>query len=99
MRRYFVSTYTDGPSTSWNVIDRQTQEWIRRFATELEAKAFATMMGSSAKKQRQTALRVRGSTFETIELDDDGKIIEPPAPCCRPWGVLHAPNCKSWGIT
>lgn len=41
MNRYFVSMYTDGPATRWNVIDRQTQEWIRRFATEKEAQDHA----------------------------------------------------------
>lgn len=41
MPRYFVSMYTDGPSTRWNVIDRQTQEWVRRFPTEAEAQAYA----------------------------------------------------------
>lgn len=40
-KRYFVSEYTDGPATRWNVIDRQTQEWIRRFATEAEAREHA----------------------------------------------------------
>lgn len=39
--RYFVSMYTDGPATRWNVIDRQTQEWVRRFPTEEAAKAYA----------------------------------------------------------
>ncbi len=37
--RYFVSLYTDGPATRWNVIDRRTQEWVQRFATEDEANA------------------------------------------------------------
>jgi len=41
MPRYFVSIYTDGPATRWNVIDRQTQEWVRRFSTEAEARAYA----------------------------------------------------------
>lgn len=37
--RYFVSPYTDGPSTRWNVIDRRTQEWVQRFPTEDDADA------------------------------------------------------------
>jgi hypothetical protein len=37
MPRYFISIYTDGPSTRWNVIDRRTQEWVCRFATEQAA--------------------------------------------------------------
>lgn len=43
MNRYFVSEYTDGPSTCWNVIDRQTQEWIRRFPTKEAAEDFAAV--------------------------------------------------------
>lgn len=64
----------------------------------VEAEMYAAI-AVPIRKQRQTALRARGNGFETVEIDDDGKIIEPPAPCCRGWGVLHAPNCKSWGIT
>jgi hypothetical protein len=41
IERYFVSQYTDGPSTVWNVIDRQTQEWVRRFPTEADAQRYA----------------------------------------------------------
>lgn len=41
---YFVSMYTDGPSTCWNVIDRHSQEWIRRFPTEMEANDYATCL-------------------------------------------------------
>lgn len=44
MPRYFVSMYTDGPATRWNVIDRRTQEWVRRFATEQEAVNYATLL-------------------------------------------------------
>lgn len=44
--RYFVSEYTDGPATSWNVIDRQTQEWIRRFPTKQEAIDYITTLAS-----------------------------------------------------
>jgi len=44
MKRYFVSIYTDGPDTRWNVIDRRTQEWIRRFPTKEAAEAYATTL-------------------------------------------------------
>lgn len=50
--RYFVSMYTDGPATRWNVIDRQTQEWIRRFSTEAEAQADADGRNKAANKGR-----------------------------------------------
>ncbi len=45
--RYFISQYTDGPATRWNVIDRQTQEWIRRFPTEAEAQAHADKLNGA----------------------------------------------------
>lgn len=71
---------------------------MQKLAKQMESDLFAAIAGPP-RKQRQTALRVRGRSFETVELDDAGNIIEPPAPCCRGWGILHAPNCKSWGIT
>lgn len=44
MLRYFVSMYTDGPAIRWNVIDRNTQEWIRRFPTKEAAQCYAASM-------------------------------------------------------
>ncbi len=44
MPRYFVSMYTDGPAIRWNVIDRQTQEWIRRFPTKEDAEEYAARL-------------------------------------------------------
>jgi len=51
--RYFISSYTDGPSTCWNVIDRHTQEWVRRFPTKEAAEAYAA--GRSLAKERHDA--------------------------------------------
>lgn len=65
-------------------------------AKRLDALFLETMTGP-VKKQRQTALRVRGHSFETVEIDDHGKVIEPPQRCCYGW-VLHSPNCKTWGV-
>jgi hypothetical protein len=39
--RYFVSMYTDGPATRWNIIDRRTQEIVRRVEHETTAIAYA----------------------------------------------------------
>lgn len=44
MARYFVRPYTDGPLDRWNVIDRQSQEWVRRFPTKAEAETYAAEM-------------------------------------------------------
>ena len=59
-----------------------------RIAKELEAKLFEALMGGPA-----TALRLRGRSFEVVELDDDGKIIEPVRCTCGCWAVLHRPGC------
>lgn len=77
----------------------EAKAMMARLAKQMEEKLMEATIGGPRQKPRQTAMRVRGRSFETVELDDAGNIIEPPAPCCRSWGVLHAPNCKSWGIT
>jgi hypothetical protein len=59
-------------------------EWA---AAELAANIEAMMNGP---KQRRTALRLRGRSFESVEIDDDGKIIEPVRCNCA---VVHMPNC------
>jgi hypothetical protein len=46
-KQFFVSEYTDGPATRWNVIDRRTQEWVRRFATEAEALQHADKLNAA----------------------------------------------------
>jgi len=68
----------------------------RMLAKKMEDVFMESMMGGPAPKRPQTALRARGRGFEVVELDDAGNIVEPPAPCCRGWGALHAPNCKAW---
>ncbi|MCK1669399.1 hypothetical protein [Bradyrhizobium sp. 153] len=52
-------------------------------AARLEAALIATMTGGPAPAQRPTALRLRGRSFETVELDDAGNAIEPPPRCPR----------------
>jgi hypothetical protein len=71
-------------------------EMMQKLAKQMEADLFAAICGP-ARKQPQTAIRLRGNGYETVELDDAGNVIEPPPPCCRPWGGLHAPDCKTWG--
>ena len=63
--RYFVSPYTDGPSLVWNVIDRQSQEWIRRFPTEQEAAAYADELTTTAMHRR--------AKDDGVYEDDDGQ--------------------------
>lgn len=59
----------------------------RKLAKKLEDLFMAAVLGSP-KKQPQTALRVRGRSFETVELDDDGNVIEPPPRCWKCGPVL-----------
>jgi hypothetical protein len=70
--RYFVSPYTDGPMDRWNVIDRQTQEWIRRFSSKKEAEAYAQSLEpeSGMEDERLNALE-RAWTRRDVLTDDD----------------------------
>jgi hypothetical protein len=52
MSRYFVSMYTDGPATRWNVIDRRMQEWVRRFSSREEAEAYAQSLSLPSQERR-----------------------------------------------
>jgi hypothetical protein len=67
----------------------------RKLAKKLEDLFIEAMMGGPVRKKPQIALRLRGSSFETVEIDDAGNVIEPfPRCCCGT--VVHAPNCKFW---
>lgn len=70
------------------------EEDTRRWMAEKMDEAFRRALTGPERKQRQTALRVRGrTTFETVELDDDGKIIEPVRCICGGMIVMHRPSC------
>ena len=72
MSRYFVSMYTDGPATRWNVIDRQTQEWVRRFSSEEEAEAYAHSLEpeSCMEDERLNALELAWTRRDVLNDDD-----------------------------
>ena len=53
--QYFVSMYTDGPATRWNVIDRRTQEWVRRFISKEEAEKYAAKLNGALDHDYQPA--------------------------------------------
>ncbi len=55
------------------------------------------LYGGRQPKRRQTALRARGRTFETVEIGDDGKIIEPLRCTCGQLIVIHRPPCPFAG--
>jgi len=58
------------------------------------------MYGGRQQKQRQTALRARGRTFETVEIGDDGKIIEPVRCLCGATAIIHNSRCPfAYGVS
>lgn len=71
---------------------------MQKLAKQMEEQLFAAIIGLP-RKQRQTALRVRGNGYETVELDDDGKIIE-PLRCICGGAVYHMnPKCPFYCLT
>lgn len=72
---------------------------MTRFARQLESKFMEAAIGGPRQKPRQTALRVRGTVFETVELDDDGKVIEPLRCTCGGLIVIHRPACPFYCLT
>lgn len=77
--------------------DEADKDWesdiIKQRMADAMAKIAEAMIMGPPRKQRQTALRVRGRSFETVELDDDGKIIEPVRCICGCYAVIHWPPC------
>lgn len=70
--------------------------------TKMLAQAFdasiAEALRGPPRKQRQTAIRLRGRMIETVELDDNGKVIEPLRCICGNVILLHRPNCPFFGF-
>jgi hypothetical protein len=68
------------------------QEISQKLSQKLEHLLFEQISGP-VRKQRQTALRLHGRSFETVELDDAGNVIEPIRCICGSFAVIHRPNC------
>lgn len=73
-----------------------TQRWL---ADRMDAALIDAVCGGRSHKPRQTALRARGRSFETVELDDNGKIIEPLRCTCGGMIVIHGPKCPFYCLT
>lgn len=71
----------------------------KALAEKMEAAMLEALMGGPAPKPRQTALRLRGRSFETVELDDAGNVIEPLRCTCGGFIVIHRPNCPFYCLT
>lgn len=67
-----------------------TEEQImQKLAKEMEDAVSAAMCGP-VQKQPQTALRVTPwGSFETVQLDDVGRVIEPPPRCWKCGPVMR----------
>lgn len=66
-------------------------------AREIETKMLEAMMGGPPRKPRQTALRVRGRSFDAVNLDDAGNVIEPIRCTCGSV-IMHWLGCPFYGI-
>jgi hypothetical protein len=73
VKRYFVYPYMDGPATRWLVIDRSTQEWVRLFASEEKAQAYAAKLEMSP-LEKAKALRQMKEVAELYEALTGGLI-------------------------
>lgn len=71
--RFFVSQYDDGPATRWNVIDSHSKEWVRRFATESEAQAYADKLSRPRAKKRSTPKASDSHAYELGWLEGCAK--------------------------
>ncbi len=65
----------------------------RRISEKLETMLIEAMMGGPQPKRRQTAIRVYGRSFETVELDDNGSVIESLRCICGASAIMHHPTC------
>jgi len=72
-------------------------DMMKRLAEQMEQQLFATIAGPP-QNRRQTALRLRGNGFETVELDDAGNVIEPVRCTCAGW-IMHRPGCPFYCLT
>jgi len=69
----------------------------RKMAKLLEAKLLEALTGGLP-APRPTALRLRGRTIETVELDYAGNVIEPIRCTCIAMIVLHRPSCPFYNM-
>lgn len=70
--------------------DDELDRVVQRMAKKMADEAWSVLCGSGAfSKPQPTALRLTPSGgFETVELRDDGSIIEPPRRCPKCGPVL-----------
>jgi len=64
------------------------EEDARRWLADKMHDAMMKALTGPTRKPRQTALRARRRSFETVELDNAGNIIEPAPRCPRCGPIL-----------
>jgi len=74
-----------------------TEDEAAKILNHLVDKMIAEIAGPPPKPNQLRAIRYVHGRFESVEINDNGQIVEPPPRCCY-GGVLHAPNCKYWGV-
>lgn len=72
--------------------EKADADWQDGLVDRIEAALMDALCGGRL-PLRQTALRMRGRSFETVELDDAGNVIEPMRCICGYYAVMHIPNC------
>jgi hypothetical protein len=73
-----------------------------KLKAEIEAEMRKTIMGPPGESQRpvrRTAWRVCDHWLEVVELDDDGKVIEPVRCTCGHGAFFHRSGCPFSSIT
>lgn len=73
-------------------------DMMQKLAKQMEQQLFATIAGPPQNRS-QTALRVRGNGFETVELDEAGNVIEPVRCTCGVYAIMHQPRCPFYCLT
>lgn len=84
--------------------DAEADKIAAELLERMEAEMRETVFGGDVQEQRMTALRVRGMSFETVQLDDNGFVIEPVRCTCGKGSVFlfYSNDCplhKGWNVT
>ena len=84
--------------------DAEADKIATELLEKLEAEMRKTVFGGPVAEQRMTALRASGTSFETVEIDKDGFVIEPVRCTCGKGSVFlfYSNDCplhKGWNVT
>jgi hypothetical protein len=74
-----------------------TEEEATKIMNELVDKLMAEAVGFPPEPNKLTAITYRHGRFESVEIDNDGKIVEPPPRCFKCGVVLCAEHMAMIG--